>query len=314
MRTPTLAVAALILLRIVVGLHFFLEGLSHLRDPSWSSAGFRKVAVGPLGDWFRRSLPQTGDWHGTLAATDGRPAAEAAAAWKESLVASWRRALDRRTAAAPLDAAGRAAAEQDLETASRELDAWLDAIADDLTAYRLEVARLATMEARPGAVDIPFERGRVTTKRNQLAGQAAGWMAEADAIGRRLVGRWDAALPSDELRRRAAAAAEPSSLWKADRFVSWSLVTIGASLLVGFLVKFMAVGGATFLASVIASQPFWVAGAQPTYDQWVELAALLVIAALPTGGWSGLDYFREKYCLLTAWCRGVCRGTKGVTR
>jgi uncharacterized membrane protein YphA (DoxX/SURF4 family) len=139
-------------------------------------------------------------------------------------------------------------------------------------------------------------------------------MAEADAIGRRLVGRWDAALGSDDLRRRVAAAAEPAPLWKADRFVSWSLVTIGASLVVGFLVKFMAMGGATFLASVIASQPFWVAGAQPTYDQWVELAALFVIAALPTGGWSGLDYFRDKYCLLTAWCRGACRGTKGVTR
>jgi uncharacterized membrane protein YphA (DoxX/SURF4 family) len=229
-------------------------------------------------------------------------------------VASWRRALDRRAAVAPLDAAGRAAAEQDLEAAARELDAWLDSIADDLAAYRLEVARLATMQSRPGAVEIPFERGRVTTKRNQLAGQAAGWMAEADAIGSRLVGRWDAALGSDDLRRRVAAAAEPAPLWKADRFVSWSLVTIGASLVVGFLVKFMAMGGATFLASVIASQPFWVAGAQPTYDQWVELAALFVIAALPTGGWSGLDYFRDKYCLLTAWCRGACRGTKGVTR
>jgi hypothetical protein len=167
MRTPTLAVAALVLLRIVVGLHFFLEGLSHLRDPAWSSAGFRKVAVGPLADWFRQSLPQTGDWSGTLAAADGRPAAEAAAAWKASLVASWRRALDRRAAVAPLDAAGRAAAEQDLEAAARELDAWLDSIADDLAAYRLEVARLATMQSRPGAVEIPFERGRVTTKRNQ---------------------------------------------------------------------------------------------------------------------------------------------------
>ena len=50
------------------------------------------------------------------------------------------------------------------------------------------------------------------------------------------------------------------------------------------------IGGA-FLVSV----PFWVAGAQPTYDQWVELAALLVIAALPTGGWSGLDHFLSRW-------------------
>lgn len=313
MRSVILAVAALALLRIVVGMHFFLEGLSHLRDPAWSSAGFRKVAVGPLGKWYRDSLPQTGDWSGTLAAADGRTAAAAAAGWKESLVASWRALLDRRSALVPLDAAGRARADEELATAARELDDWLDSVADDLAAYRLEVARLAALEARPGAAEIPFERGRVSAKRNELAGQAAGWMAEADAIGRRLAGRWDAALGSDDQRRRVATAVEPSPLWKADRFVSWSLLTIGASLVVGFLVKFMALGGATFLASVIASQPFWVAGAQPTYDQWVELAALLVIAAVPIGGWSGLDYFRDKYCLLTAWCRGACR-TKGETR
>jgi hypothetical protein len=44
-----------------------------------------------------------------------------------------------------------------------------------------------------------------------------------------------------------------------------------------------------------------VAGAQPTYDQWVEVAALLVIAAMPTGGWSGLDYFLKPFCPLSRW-------------
>jgi hypothetical protein len=82
----------------------------------------------------------------------------------------------------------------------------------------------------------------------------------------------------------------------------------------GLLVKFNAMGGACFLASVILSQPFWVAGAQPTYDQWVELAALLAIASLPTGGWSGLDYFllpgkflRLPCCPLSRWFSGDCK-------
>jgi uncharacterized membrane protein YphA (DoxX/SURF4 family) len=311
MRPTTLAVVALAFLRIVVGLHFFLEGLSHLRDPGWSSVGFRKTAVGPLGDWYRGSLPQTGDWSGTVASADGRTAAEAAAAWKGSVVESWRRLLERRAEKVPLDAEGRAAAERALDAAAAELDDWLASIDDDLVAYRLEIARLGGMRDRPGADEIPFERNRVVKKRNELAGQAAGWMADAAGIGSRLVDRWDRSLGSEELRRRAAAAREPDSLWKADRFVSWSLLTIGACLVLGIFVSFNAMGGAIFLLSVVARQPFWVAGAQPTYDQWVELAALLAIAALPIGGWSGLDYFRDKYCLLTAWCRGMCRGTKG---
>jgi uncharacterized membrane protein YphA (DoxX/SURF4 family) len=305
MRLPLLAVAALALLRIVVGLHFFLEGLSHLRDPSWSSAGFRRAAVGPLAESFRSSLPQTGDWSGTLGRVDGRTAAEAAAAWQTSVVAQWRRLLDRRQRVAPLDAAGRTAAEERLAAAADGLRDHLADIGDDLAEYRRQAARLAAMEKKPGATDIPFERERLAKKRSELAGQAAGWMADADAIGRKLVADWDAALDSPDARRAAAAAVGPSALWKADRFVSWSLVTIGACLLVGLFVKFNAMGGAIFLASVVATQPFWVSGAQPTYEQWVEMAALLALAALPVGGWSGLDHF------LVRWC-SVCRRINGV--
>ena len=104
---------------------------------------------------------------------------------------------------------------------------------------------------------------------------------------------------------RDAAVVERSPLWKADRFVSWSLLTIGACLMLGVLVKFNAMGGVCFLASVVASQPFWVPGAQATYDQWVEIAALLAIAALPIGGWSGLDYFLKSWCPLSRCCDGA---------
>jgi uncharacterized membrane protein YphA (DoxX/SURF4 family) len=175
------------------------------------------------------------------------------------------------------------------------------------------VARLAAMERKPGAAAIPFERERVTKKRNELAGQAAGWMKDAEGIRAKLVAAWDAQLGSDADRRRASVV-EPSPLWKADRFVSWSLVTIGACLVLGVLVKFNAMGGATFLASVLATQPFWVPGAQATYDQWVELAALLVIAALPAGGWSGLDYFLKQWCPLSRWCAGGCATSNEVQR
>jgi len=295
MRLPLLAVAALAFLRIVCGLHFFLEGLSHLRDPDWSSAGFRKAAVGPLADWYRSGLPETGDWSGTLGRADDRSADDAAKAWRESVTASWRKLLDARLKAAPLAADAKAAAERGLEVAGQELAAYCKGIADDLADYRLQVGRLAGNERKPGSQDIPFERERLAKKQKELAGQAAGWMKDAAAIGQKLVTTWDDQLPDAAARSRAAAAVDPSPLWKADRFVSWSLVTIGACLVVGLLTKFNAVGGALFLASVIATQPFWVPGAQATYNQWVELAALLAIAALPIGGWSGLDFFLKRW-------------------
>jgi len=304
MRLPLLAVVALAFLRIVCGLHFFLEGMSHLRDPEWSSAGFRKAAVGPLAEAYRSTLPQTGDWSGTLGAADDRSAAEASTAWQASVVAGWSSLLKARAKAVPLTADARAAADESLAAAGRELSAYCDGIGTDLADYREQLARLESMTRRPESKEIPFERERVAKKRRELASQAAGWMTSAQAIGHKLVAAWDAQLPDDGARRTAAAAAGPSELWKADRFVSWSLVTIGACLVIGLLTKFNAMGAACFLVSVIATQPFWVAGAQPTYNQWVELAALLAIAALPTGGWSGLDFFLRRWCPLARCCGG----------
>lgn len=308
-RLPLLAVAALAFLRIVCGLHFFLEGASHLRDPEWSSAGFRRAAVGPLADFYRSTLPETGDWSGTLGAADDRPPDEAAEAWQASVVASWRRLLAARSKAVPLAADAQAAAEASLKSAGDELAAYCKGIADDLADYRLQVGRLAASEKKPGSRDIPFERERLGKKQKELSGQAAGWMKDAAAIGQKLVAAWDGQLPDAAARGKAAAAAGPPSLWKADRFVSWSLVTIGACLVLGVATKFNAMGGVLFLASVLATQPFWVPGAQATYNQWVELAALLAIAALPTGGWSGLDFFLQRWCPL-----GRCCGANSCDR
>jgi uncharacterized membrane protein YphA (DoxX/SURF4 family) len=298
MRLPLLAIAALAFLRMVCGLHFFLEGVSHLRDPDWSSAGFRRAAVGPLADFYKASLPETGDWSGTVGADDDRSADDASMAWQQSVIASWQRLLEARTKAVPLTGEARAAATESLELASRSLADYCKGIAEELADHRLQIRRLAAMQRKPGARDIPFERERLAKKRKELASQAGAWMKDAAALGQKLVADWDEQLPDAAARTRAAAAAEPTRLWKADRFVSWSLATIGACLVLGLATKFHAVGGALFLASVIASQPFWVPGAQATYDQWVELAALLAIAALPVGGWSGLDFFLKRWCPL----------------
>jgi uncharacterized membrane protein YphA (DoxX/SURF4 family) len=304
-RLPVLAVAALVFLRLVVGLHFFLEGLSHLRDPNWSSAGFRKAAVGPLAERFRSALPQVGDWAGTVAAFGSGDTASAVEGWKKSVEAGWRKLLADRRKAVPLDEKRLGEAEAAIEQASEEFGEYLAGIAPDLEDYRLQLARIARMARQPTADGPPFERARLTKKRQEIAQLVAGWMTDAEGFEARLVSEWDESLSPAE-RTKAAAAREPSPLWKADRFVSWSLVTIGACLVLGVLVKFNAMGGVFFLASVVASQPFWVAGAQPTYDQWVEIAALLTLAAMPCGGWCGLDYFLmpklEKFCPLARCC------------
>ena len=310
MRSTLLAVAALAFLRIVVGMHFFLEGLSHLRDPDWSSAGFRKAAVGPLADFYQSELPQTGNWSGTLGTIDTRSLDDALGAWKDSVVATWQRRLEERQKLVPLDEASMAEAKRFLEAAKDELDAYAADKMLLLGEYRSELARRWEMESSPEAARVPFIRELIAKGRRALAAQQAEWMRDAEAIGAKLESNWDESRTGAE-RQRLSGGITPTRLRQADRFVSWSLVTIGACLVLGVLVKFNAMGGVCFLASVVASQPFWVPGAQATYNQWVEIAALLAIASLPTGGWSGLDFFLGKWlgnlCPLTGCCRTESR-------
>jgi len=313
-RTTLLATLALGFLRIVIGLHFFLEGSSHLRDPAWSSSGFRKAAIGPLAPVLQADLPETGDWQETLGSghdSDSSVVAAAATAWRASVVSGWEKLGQRREKIlrasgwrpGPDDAAAAAAA---LAAADKKLAEMLNEIAEDLIDYRRQSSRLHEMEVSAMAVDLPYMQERIVDKRRELSGLVKGWMAEADAVGEELVASWNEPLTLEQ-RRLATAAVEPTRLWKADRFVSWALVTIGAGLILGVLTKFHAMGGVFFLLSVVASQPFWFPAAQATYDQWVEIAGLLVVASVPVGGWAGLDYFLmpflSKFCPLRRCCR-----------
>ncbi len=313
MRTAVVVTAALTFLRIVIGLHFFLEGSSHLRDPSWSSMGFRKAAVGPLSPFLKADLPETGDWKNTLGKVeDADPVtvANAAESWRSSLVGQWKKLGERRENV--LRASGWTPLENwsdmsstAIDAADKKLAAMLDDAQADLVSYCREVIRLQETEKSVMARDVPFMRDRVSTKQRELAGQRAGWMEEADAVGRELVSAWNELLSTED-RRRADAAIEPTRLWKADRFVSWSLTTIGACLVIGLLTKFNAMGGVFFLLSVVASQPFWLPAAQNTYEQWVEIAGLLVLASAPLGAWAGIDAFLmpilQKLCPMKMCC------------
>jgi uncharacterized membrane protein YphA (DoxX/SURF4 family) len=52
----------LVALRLTIGWHFFMEGVSHHTDPAWSSEGFLKQAKGPLAADYQAMLPSFHDW------------------------------------------------------------------------------------------------------------------------------------------------------------------------------------------------------------------------------------------------------------
>ncbi len=64
--------------------------------------------------------------------------------------------------------------------------------------------------------------------------------------------------------------------------------------MLGLFTRLACVAGALFLLSVVMMQPFWVSDALPTYNQYVEMVALLALATTPVGRWAGLDYFLHR--------------------
>ncbi|MEX0978562.1 MAG: hypothetical protein WDZ48_06910, partial [Pirellulales bacterium] len=76
-----------------------------------------------------------------------------------------------------------------------------------------------------------------------------------------------------------------------DTVMTYVILAIGALLLLGLLTRTACIAGALFLLSVVSMQPFWVSEAIPTYNQLVEMFALLMLATTHVGRWGGLDFF-----------------------
>jgi uncharacterized membrane protein YphA (DoxX/SURF4 family) len=91
----------------------------------------------------------------------------------------------------------------------------------------------------------------------------------------------------------------------------WGLTILGGLLLVGLFTRLASLGGAVMLTMFYLAMPPWpgvpeAPGPEHSFivnKNFIEIIALLAIAALPTGQWFGLDRLCSKFC-----CRKKCRG------
>lgn len=95
--------------------------------------------------------------------------------------------------------------------------------------------------------------------------------------------------------------------------LKYSLAAIGFCLIIGAFSRPAALGGAAFMCFVIMSQPNWPGLYPPSpavtghalliNKDFIEMVALLVIAAVGAGRWGGLDALIEPCCMkMTRFC------------
>lgn len=311
------AILALVLLRLAIGWHFFTAGLEKIdRDSdgrlriTFTAAPFLGIAQGPFADSFKALAPSGHDWQKLLAvphqkkpltaeeqkALAGNPPYQS---WAERIEADWQ-AMAEKVADAP------GLAQDQIERSKKiaatkltELDDYLAGEAAAIADYQHELWRLDQWRAKPEAASLPFEQERIAKKTAETTAKAKGWVAGVTSLEADMIGEFRDILDQGQKLHLATAdgmtaattSPEAATLNRVNLGATILTLAVGICLLLGLFTRTASIVGALFLVSVIATQPPWIATSEPTINQTVELAGLLVLAGTGAGRWLGLDFF-----------------------
>ena len=171
---------ALVLLRLVIGWHFFSEGAKHLTEPNWSSEGFLRQAKGP---WAPRFQAVLGDYHDFESQVHAASASGAAmATWVGAVNDPWADDFKNFEKDHSLSETQKAQAQQILTRRQEQLTEWLDDHQDDIDTHQHEWQRLKQNRAQTSAEDVPYQKKRNADKLAALKSEATGWVTQIKAI------------------------------------------------------------------------------------------------------------------------------------
>jgi uncharacterized membrane protein YphA (DoxX/SURF4 family) len=273
-----LGILALVALRVGIGWHFYMEGVSKVRGNDFSSVGFLNAAKGPLADNFQALI-----WD-----NDGKVR------------------LDQKRIeglfAAAADQAGKhfALTDDQLKQVGQIQSKYIAKLrevynegAEDIFKYQQSRERVASMDDAP-MYNVSSLRGQKEKIESEYKAGVKPTLDSIDAI-------WD----QYEVRLNSIANAtqrtkgyyrflrpgeSPLNVSTVDKIIPIFDMSIGILLIIGLLTPVASIAAALFLLSVILSQMPGYPGAQPTYFQAVECLALLVLAATDAGRYAGLDF------------------------
>jgi uncharacterized membrane protein YphA (DoxX/SURF4 family) len=283
------AMVVLALLRLALGWHFFMEGAKKFHDPDFTSANLFYAARGPLKNLYLSQLNDPyGDWR--LMSDLEAKALEAEGDKPHTMADQWYDDLSAAYAHYGFTQEQEVAGQQVYDRANEQLQKLLADNKEEIVEYFRELKRLEEDRQRPIAHSVPFEAKRLDDKEKELRKKMLGWSNKMKDIGRDLQDDVYGIADGNQQARGKYLFRNPGAL-VIDRIVPWVLVIAGMLLLTGFLTPLGSALACIFLLGVMGTQPPWVPGADPIYNQVVEFLALLVVAFTGAGRCAGLDYF-----------------------
>ena len=141
-----------------------------------------------------------------------------------------------------------------------------------------------------------FEFDHLDHSWKKIQTQRASLVGPVKALDKELKDKAQNLLRVDQLRR-GPVRPEFTSLYVSDMMTIAGLTILGACLILGLLTRFSAIMAAIMLFMFYAAMPPWpgvpeIPGPEHSFivnKNFIEVVALLAIAALPTGRWFGVD-------------------------
>jgi uncharacterized membrane protein YphA (DoxX/SURF4 family) len=305
----------LVALRLAIGWHCFVEGMEKITTPNWSSEVYLRESMGPLADTFRSVA---GD---RLVA---KLTVEADGSFPVELERDWQRYLDAFTAYYDLNDAQ---IEQARLVLAKCKDQTRDAFGNPtkvtkITPYPPEIIADMTMkqrldehnhllkEVRAEEAKFPTDDKNVHAKWKTAKADLAKWRGElkktvdAETAKLKKALKDDVKLTSEQRLQDPLPEPRgvPMASWRlleiSDAIVKWSLVVLGACLLLGLLSRVSSLATALLILSFYLAMPplpGWpesprLEGHYVLINKTlIEVIALLALTFIPTGRWAGLD-------------------------
>jgi uncharacterized membrane protein YphA (DoxX/SURF4 family) len=267
-------------LRLAIGWHFFQEGAVKIVGGDFKSEGFMRVAKGPLTPVFHWMI-----WDG-----DGRARLD-----KEATLEAWNQYRQQVVEHYGFDEKQAKSAEDKLKYREKQLTTLFDEEGVDIDKYLKGLDRRDAYRQDPMRTEITSLRGQIDRIEKEMSQEVRPWLASIDLMWKGLESDLNGLATDEQAQRGTLALGKPARFPPFDTvFIDQIIPTfdlvVGIFLILGLFTRLTSLAGAGFLAMIIATQWPGAPDALPAHYQIVELAGMLVLAAVGAGRFAGLDF------------------------
>jgi uncharacterized membrane protein YphA (DoxX/SURF4 family) len=323
-------VVALVALRLSLGCHFLYEGVWKINhsdfryDERWKAENveefkakpFLTLAKGPVSGLFYAMVPDIDGRQRLRVVIDEKTkkksidSSDIVSRWDQTradFVEFYRPEDLSNPEATAAQAKLATDAQKAFEKFRTQLDEYLAENADDIAAYLGALNRFENDKERDQ--DAPFQKERRWNRMLELRAEADKWIKDIESQERTYAHSLYSLLDEKQKLRGLPPAGWNPLHWnqmkQIDFAVTFGLTAIGICLMLGLCTPLAALGGAAFMCFVVLTQPAFptiyphdppiVGHALLINKDFVEMVALLVVAATGAGRWGGLDIFVNRW-------------------